>query len=73
LSFENVTSVIIPAHNEQAVVGRCIESLARDAGADTYQVIVVANGCSDDTAEVVRQAWERVDVLERTSPRRATP
>jgi hypothetical protein len=25
---------------------------------------VVANGCSGDTAEVVRQVWERVDVVE---------
>ncbi len=63
-----MTSIIIPAHNEQAVVGRCIESLRRDAGADSCQVIVVANGCSDDTVEVVRRGWGRVDVVETDVP-----
>jgi glycosyltransferase involved in cell wall biosynthesis len=68
LPFENVTSIIIPAHNEQAVVARGIQALARDAGADSYQVIVVANGCSDDTARVARRAWDRVDVVETDIP-----
>jgi glycosyltransferase involved in cell wall biosynthesis len=63
-----VTSIIIPAHNEQAVVARGIQALARDAGADSYQVIVVANGCSDDTAGVARRAWDRVDVVETDIP-----
>ena len=68
MPFENVTSIIIPAHNEQAVVARGIQALARDAGADSYQVIVVANGCSDDTAGVARRAWDRVDVVETDIP-----
>ena len=68
MPFENVTSIIIPAHNEQAVVARGIQALSRDAGADSYQVIVVANGCSDDTAGVARQAWNRVDVVETDIP-----
>jgi cellulose synthase/poly-beta-1,6-N-acetylglucosamine synthase-like glycosyltransferase len=63
-----VTSIIIPAHNEQAVVARGIESLDRDAGADSYQVIVVANGCSDKTCEVARRAWDRVEVVETDVP-----
>lgn len=67
-SFENVTSIIIPAHNEQAVVARGIESLTRDAGAESYQVIVVANGCSDETAQVARQAWDRVEIVETDVP-----
>ena len=68
MPFGNVTSIIIPAHNEQAVVARGIQALARDAGADSYQVIVVANGCSDDTAGVARRAWDRVDVVETDIP-----
>jgi len=63
-----VFSIIIPAHNEQAVVARGIRALARDAGADSYQVIVVANGCSDDTAGVARRAWDRVEVVETDIP-----
>jgi glycosyltransferase involved in cell wall biosynthesis len=59
-----VTTIIIPAHNEQTVVARSLESLKSDAGTDSYQVIVIANGCSDATAEVARQAWPASDVIE---------
>lgn len=47
-------SVIIPASNEEAYLGRCLRAvLASDCpGAE---VIVVANGCRDATAEVARQ------------------
>jgi len=45
-------SVIIAAHNESTVVGRCLAAL-REGGTD-LDVTVVANGCTDDTAEVAR-------------------
>ncbi|BCB87357.1 glycosyltransferase family 2 protein [Phytohabitans suffuscus] len=45
-------SVIIAAHNESTVVGRCLSAL-REGGAD-IDVTVVANGCTDGTAEVAR-------------------
>jgi len=63
-SSQVVTSIIIPAHNEQAVLASSIASLKHDPCFDSYQVIVVANGCSDATAEVARQAWPRIDVIE---------
>jgi len=58
-------SVIIPASNEAALIGRCLEALlASDpkpgAGSGSLplpmplEVIVVANGCDDDTAAVAR-------------------
>ncbi len=59
-----MSSIIIPAHNEEAVVARSVESLRNDADADSYQVILVANGCSDRTAEVARRAWPHIDVIE---------
>jgi glycosyltransferase involved in cell wall biosynthesis len=68
LPIEIVPSIIVPAHNEQAVVSRSIESLQSDAAADSFQVILVANGCSDRTAEVARRAWDRVDVVETDIP-----
>jgi len=63
-----VTTIIIPAHNEQAVVGRSLASLRSTAGVDDPVVIVVANGCSDATAEVARQTWPGIDVLETDIP-----
>ena len=47
-----MTSVVIAAHNEASVVGRCLEALLRDAAPGEFHVIVVANGCADDTAKV---------------------
>lgn len=47
-------SVIIPASNEAAYIGACLRHVcASDAAA--VQVIVVANGCHDATAEVARK------------------
>ncbi|PJF08612.1 glycosyltransferase [Pseudorhodobacter sp. MZDSW-24AT] len=63
-------SVIIPASNEAGYIGDCLRHLcASDAAA--VQVIVVANGCRDATADVARaalaahlpQGW-RAQVLE---------
>jgi cellulose synthase/poly-beta-1,6-N-acetylglucosamine synthase-like glycosyltransferase len=56
--------VIVPAYNESTVVARTVGSLRRvDWPADLYRVLVVADNCSDDTAEVARGAG--AVVLER--------
>jgi hypothetical protein len=57
-------SVLIPAHQEEAVIGRCLSSLLADAGPDEFEVVVVANGCSDRTTAVVRGFAPRVRLLE---------
>jgi glycosyltransferase involved in cell wall biosynthesis len=45
-----VISVVVPAHNEAAVLDRCLDSLTGPG----VQVIVVPNGCTDDTAGIAR-------------------
>jgi glycosyltransferase involved in cell wall biosynthesis len=47
-----MTSVVIAAHNEAAVIGRCLDALLADAAPGELDVTVVANGCTDDTAAV---------------------
>lgn len=47
-----MTSVVIAAHNEAAVIGRCLDALLADAAPGEFDVTVVANGCTDDTARV---------------------
>jgi cellulose synthase/poly-beta-1,6-N-acetylglucosamine synthase-like glycosyltransferase len=45
--------VLIPAHNEELVIGRALESICADTGeGDT--VLVVADRCTDATAEIAR-------------------
>ena len=46
-------SVIIPAKNEEAVLGRCLESLSRmNTPRADFEVIVVDNGSTDRTREI---------------------
>ncbi len=48
-------SVIIPANNEEALLGACLDSLlASDSTYCAIEVIVVANGCTDRTAALAR-------------------
>jgi len=56
--------VIVPAHNEAAVIERTVASLKKiDWPADRFRVWVVADNCGDTTAELARGAGARV--LER--------
>jgi glycosyltransferase involved in cell wall biosynthesis len=58
-----VTTVVIPAHNEGRVIGRLLGQLVPAAAPAGLNVIVVANGCTDDTAEVAASFGPRVRVL----------
>jgi len=49
-----LASVVIPAHNEERVIGRCLTALLADARPHEFEVVVVANGCTDDTTGVAR-------------------
>jgi glycosyltransferase involved in cell wall biosynthesis len=65
-----MTSVVIAAHNEEAVLGRCLDALLAGAGGDPVDITVVANGCTDGTAAVARRSGARV--LERAEPGKAS-
>lgn len=56
-------SVIVPAHNEEAVIGRCLEALVAGGG-EGLEILVVCNGCTDATAEVAGGFGQPVKVLE---------
>ncbi|HLH45768.1 MAG TPA: glycosyltransferase, partial [Acidimicrobiales bacterium] len=64
-------SVIIPAHDEAGVIGRCLGRLLEGAHPGELDVVVVCNGCSDGTADVVRSAWPGVRVVELSSAGKA--
>lgn len=58
-----VASIIIPACNESGVIGRLLSRLVEFAREDEFEIVVVANGCSDDTAEVARSFGPGIRVL----------
>ncbi|MFU8883178.1 MAG: glycosyltransferase family 2 protein [Rhodobacterales bacterium] len=48
-------SVIIPANNEEALLGSCLKSLlASESPGCAIEIVVVANGCTDRTADLAR-------------------
>jgi glycosyltransferase involved in cell wall biosynthesis len=63
--MNTLISIIIPAHNEEKYLGQTLRSL-RAQTYPYYEVIVVANGCTDRTAAVARENGARlVDLPER--------
>jgi glycosyltransferase involved in cell wall biosynthesis len=47
-----VASVVIPAHDERAHIAEHLTALLADLPEGTLEVVVVCNGCTDDTATV---------------------
>lgn len=52
-------SFIIPAYNSQASLGKCLDSILRQPY-DDYEVIVVNDGSTDDTQQIIEQ-YQRLD------------
>ena len=59
-----IGSVVIPAHNEAAVIRRCLDALLTGVAPSELDVVVACNGCTDDTANIVRSSWPAVRVIE---------
>jgi len=65
-------SIIIPALNEERMIGRCLESLAKTAfSRDRFEVLVVDNGSRDKTLEIAESFQDRLNlrVLQKTNVR----
>ena len=58
MSSPPLISVVIPAHNEEKYLPSCLEAVKRaaaalpDGEADGVEIVVVANRCTDRTAEI---------------------
>lgn len=55
-------TVVIPAHNEEKYVARCIRSVRQAANyyGGSVQIIVVCNRCTDATAEIAKKLGAKV-------------
>lgn len=67
----NKFMAIIPAHNEEHVIANLIESLNKqDYPKDKYDIYVIADNCTDRTAQIAKDAgaivYERFDEENRT-------
>lgn len=64
-------AILVPAHNEELLLGNLLESLSTLAyPKDRYTVYVVADNCTDTTAELARttdgvRVYERFDAAKR--------
>jgi hypothetical protein len=59
-----IGSVVIPAHDEAAVIERGLDALCSGFAPGELEVVVVCNGCTDDTAARARRSPYPVQVLE---------
>lgn len=59
-----MVSIIIPACNEEAVIGRTLSCMLEGADLNDLEIIVCCNGCLDRTAEIARQFEPTVRVIE---------
>ena len=62
---------IIPAHNEEMVIGSLIESLKNQTyDKNLYDIYVIADNCTDNTAKIAEQAgaivYKRFDSVNKT-------
>ena len=62
-----MVSIVVPAHNEAAVIEKCLHALLAGSSPGEFQIIVACNGCTDDTAAIARgfsTSANRIEVLE---------
>jgi 1,2-diacylglycerol 3-beta-glucosyltransferase len=60
-------AVLVPAHDEEGSIARCVRSLLdQDYPRELFEVIVIADNCTDRTASVAREAG--AEVLVRDEP-----
>lgn len=58
-------TIIIPAHNEESVIGRCLARVLQDApNQGRAQIIVAANGCNDKTVQIATEMAPEALVLD---------
>jgi glycosyltransferase involved in cell wall biosynthesis len=57
-------SVVIPAHNEEKTIARCLSAILSNARPGDVEVVVVCNGSTDRTADVAARFGSQVRVIE---------
>ena len=61
-----MTSIVIAAHNEEAVIGSCLDALLGQQTGEPIEIVVSANGCTDRTVALATRP--EVTVIDRPEP-----
>jgi glycosyltransferase involved in cell wall biosynthesis len=61
---EPLGSVVIPAHDESGSIRPCLDALFAGVAPGELDVVVVCNGCADETAALARSSGHPVRVIE---------
>ena len=58
---------VVPAHNEEAVIGPTIQSLInQEYNSTLFDIVVIADNCTDDTINII-QSYPRANAFENVS------
>lgn len=60
-----VVGIVVPAHNEEALIGRCLRSLLNIQHCGSLWIVVVADSCTDRTISIAKSILgDRGEVIE---------
>lgn len=67
--------IMVPAHNEEAVIEKTLAYLLHQLSYENYEVLVVNDGSTDDTPQILaelarKEARLRVITIEKTKEKR---
>ena len=64
MDYYPFVSVLVPAHNEEAVIGRTVEALGRFAyPKDRYEIVVINDCSSDKTGLILEEKQKKIPQL----------
>lgn len=61
-------SVVIPTYNRWDLLNKCLKSIERNTNLSDGEIIVVSNGCTDDTPKLVRRLYPTMNVVSWPKP-----
>lgn len=61
--IEPFITIMVPAHNEEIVIEKTIEYLMNQLNYSNYEVLVIDDGSTDDTPNILRRLAEKFDNL----------
>lgn len=65
--------IILPAHNEEAVIGNLISSLKElDYPKDLYDIAVIVDNCTDNTEKIAKEMGAKIYIRNETDPSKKT-